>query len=123
MAKLNFSKLNDIEPYNFNSSYFVDPTQIAENTLSIANTTTDNWFLFIILVLIYLFLFVVINDKEGQFSLDFLASNIFASGVCFAISGLGLVLGFTNTYSDVRFFGTLFFIFVVGKYLNRTKTP
>jgi hypothetical protein len=123
MAALNYSKLSEITTLNLNTTAIENPEQIVAGVQTMSDSATGGWALFIVLICLYVYLMVISNDKNGDFRLDFLASNVFALGTCFALSGVGLVLGFTNSYREVSFFGTMFFIFVVGKYLNRTKNP
>ena len=119
---LNLSYLATIEPYESNLSMFDNKEEIATNLVSTAQSSTGDWYLFGILLVVYIVGMAITTNKEGIFRLDFISANLMLSGFCLIISGVGLVLGFTNSFNDVSFFGTLFFVSVVGKLLNNAKS-
>lgn len=121
MAAVNLSALANIAPYQFNDSLFTDSTQIASNTLSTTQSVTNDYYLISILIALYIAMVAILMFRREGNLLDFLSANIYAAGTSTVLAGLGLILGFTNSYNDVSFFGTLLFLFFVGKYLYNLK--
>lgn len=97
---INISKLNNVSPFELNTSVInTGETEIVNSVVNNANTTSDGYLGLVILTLIFLALVYQFYRNDGDFRLDTARSLVKAGGWTFL---LGIVLIISELIVDFR---------------------
>ena len=118
---VNTTYFNTIAPYEFNSTGLAQSSEVSNTMISNAISVSDGLWYFSFLLVLCAFLIAVTVDPIGIIRLDFLQSLMFATGISTILAAFGFILGFTNDYSDLTFFGAIFLIATISKYINKLR--
>ena len=108
---INLSKLNNITPFELNTTIISEgQTQIVDNMVENANTTSDGYLGLVMLTLIFLVMAYEFYRNDGDFRLDTARAILKASGWTFLIGIVLVVSDLIGDFKPVVWYGTLWLV-------------
>lgn len=118
---VNFSSLNNITTFSFNTSLINDSKEIIPNMAANANTVTDGYFGLGFMVVVYLILIYIIFRDDGDIRMDIARTIFFSSGITSILGLLLLIPGLVSSFQHVAWFIIMFTFSAIGIYYLRKK--
>jgi len=119
---VNLTALNNLTNPEFNTTAINNSQELIHNMTNNANTTTDGYFGLIIMLLICIWLFYLMFKEDGFFRYDFIESVLISTGII-TILGIVMILSdIISSWQHVMWFGIMFVIFVIAKFIVKEKT-
>lgn len=118
---VNISNLNNMTPFQLNTSIVENSEQIIPNLIQNTNTMSDNWFGLLVMLGMFIFLLWKLSDETGAFRLDFVKSLVYSSGFTVIIGITMLVSNITTTYNHVVWFAIIFILSLIMSWYLKQK--
>jgi len=115
---MNLTALNNIQPFEVNTSLINNSAEIGTNIVNNANVTSEGYFGLGVLVSIFLFCMIITTTQQDLFRLTFLQSLVFSSGIVTIIGILGLLGNIFSSFQHVMWFTLLFIVGLIATYLK-----
>lgn len=108
---INLSKLDNISPFELNTSIISSGDgQIINNIIVNANTTSDGYLGAVILTLLFVFISYMLYRDDGFFRLDTARAIVKGSGWTFLLGIVLIVSDIITDYRVIVWYGVVFII-------------
>ena len=108
---INLSKLGNITPFELNTTIISEgQTELVDNIVQNANTTSDGYLGLVILTLIFLVLSYEFYRNDGDFRLDTARGILKASGWTFLLGIVLIVSDLIGDFKPVVWFGIIWLV-------------
>jgi len=118
---VNFSKFNNIQPFEYNTTLTNNLSQI--NTVLLENNKTQLGGLWIngTIFIIFLFILFKMNKMDNVDRMDITRSLFVGSALSLILSIFALISDWSDTVYPLYFYGMLSIVTVIMVYNNKTK--
>lgn len=119
---INLSKLQNITPFQLDTSIFGNSSaETLNNIIDNANTTSDGWLGLIIMSVLFLFLVYEFFRVDGDFRMDMVRTMIKASGWTFVFGTVLILSSIITTFEPIVWYGIVFTIFGISSMALKRK--
>ncbi len=116
---INLTALNNITPFEVNTSLINESSTLAPNLISNANTLTNGYFGLGIMMVLFIFLMIILMQDNEVFKLRFSQALNVASGLTLLLGIVMFISNLISSYQHLMWFAIIFMISLLLTYYEK----